>query len=125
MSPMKDIVRTDCAIDRPRERLRRLFNKPENLVRSDRTKRIRDAKSEAQKEIEEYKSQKEEEFKKFEAEHSSGYKKAEEDANKEAEVKLEEIKDAGNKQGDKVVDGLLHALVDVKPEPSAKIVIKT
>ncbi|KAI9925708.1 hypothetical protein ASPWEDRAFT_42368 [Aspergillus wentii DTO 134E9] len=94
-------------------------------AREYRTKRIRDAKSEAQKEIEEYKSQKEEEFKKFEAEHSSGYKKAEEDANKEAEVKLEEIKDAGNKQGDKVVDGLLHALVDVKPEPSAKIVIKT
>ena len=38
-------------------------------------------------------------------------------------MKLAEIKDAGNKQGEKVVDGLLHALVDVKPEPSEKIVV--
>lgn len=54
--------------------------------------------------------------------HSSGYKKVEEDASKEADAKLAEIKEAGNKQGDKVVDGLIHALVDVKPEPSEKIV---
>lgn len=58
----------------------------------------------------------------FGEQHSSGYKKAEEDASKEAEAKLVEIKEAGNKHGDKVVDGLLHALVDVKPEPSEKIV---
>ncbi|BAE64346.1 unnamed protein product [Aspergillus oryzae RIB40] len=87
----------------------------------DRTKRIRDAKSEAQKEIEEYRNQKEQEFKKFEAEHSSGYKKAEEDANKEAEVKLQEIKDAGNSKGAKVVEDLISALTDVKPEASEKI----
>ncbi|PYH30705.1 uncharacterized protein BO87DRAFT_389908 [Aspergillus neoniger CBS 115656] len=93
-------------------------------AREYRTKRIREAKSEAQKEIEEYRKQKEEEFKKFEAEHSSGYKKAEEDANKEAEVKLQEIKDAGNERGGKVIETLIHALVDVKPEPSEKIVIK-
>ncbi|PWY78130.1 vacuolar ATP synthase subunit G [Aspergillus sclerotioniger CBS 115572] len=93
-------------------------------AREYRTKRIREAKSEAQKEIEEYRKQKEEEFKKFEAEHSSGYKKAEEDANKEAEVKLQEIKDAGNEKGAKVTEGLIHALVDVKPEASEKIVIK-
>ncbi|PYI32821.1 vacuolar ATP synthase subunit G [Aspergillus indologenus CBS 114.80] len=91
---------------------------------SDRTKRIRDAKAEAQKEIEEYRKQKEDEFKKFEAEHSSGYKKAEEDANKEAEVKLQEIKDAGSEKGSKVVDDLIHALIDVKPEASEKIVVK-
>ncbi|KAB8228141.1 hypothetical protein ETB97_009930 [Aspergillus alliaceus] len=91
-------------------------------AREYRTKRIRDAKSEAQKEIEEYRNQKEQEFKKFEAEHSSGYKKAEEDANKEAEVKLQEIKEAGNSKGAKVVEDLITALTDVKPEASEKIV---
>ncbi|KAH8431148.1 uncharacterized protein LDX57_008807 [Aspergillus melleus] len=94
-------------------------------AREYRTKRVRDAKSEAQKEIEEYKNQKEAEFKKFEAEHSSGYKKAEEDSNKEAEVKLQEIKQAGNSKGSKVVDDLIHAVVEVKPEASEKIVVKT
>ncbi|PYH42214.1 uncharacterized protein BP01DRAFT_359666 [Aspergillus saccharolyticus JOP 1030-1] len=93
-------------------------------AREYRTKRIRDAKAEAQKEIEEYRKQKEDEFKKFEAEHSSGYKKAEEDANKEAEVKLQEIKVAGNEKGSKVVDDLIHALIEVKPEASEKIVVK-
>ncbi|KAL3432489.1 H+-ATPase G subunit-domain-containing protein [Aspergillus tetrazonus] len=93
-------------------------------AREYRTKRIRDAKAEAQKEIEEYRKQKEEEFRKFEAEHSSGFKKAEDDANKEAEVKLEEIKKDGKEKGPKVVEKLIHALVDVKPEPSAKIVTK-
>lgn len=53
--------------------------------------------------------------------HSSGYKKAEEDANKEAEVKLQEIKDAGNSKGAKVVEDLISALTDVKPEASEKI----
>ncbi|GFF48418.1 conserved hypothetical protein [Aspergillus udagawae] len=86
-----------------------------------RTKRIRDAKAEAQKEIDEYRQQKEEEFKKFEAEHSSGYKKAEEDANKEAEAKLQEIQAAGNEKGGKVVDDLINAVVDVKPQASDKI----
>ncbi|KAL4869685.1 H+-ATPase G subunit-domain-containing protein [Aspergillus spectabilis] len=93
-------------------------------AREYRTKRIRDAKSEAQKEIEEYRTQKEEEFKKFEAEHSSGYKKAEEEASQEAEVKIEEIKKAGKEKGPKVVEKLIHALTDVKPKPSAKIVVK-
>ncbi|PLB49606.1 V-type ATPase [Aspergillus steynii IBT 23096] len=97
----------------------------QKIVQQDRTKRVRDAKSEAQKEIEEYKNQKEAEFKKFEAEHSSGYKKAEDDSNKEAEVKLQEIKDAGSNKGSKVVDDLIHATVDVKPEPSEKILVKT
>ena len=67
---------------------------------------MKDARAEAQKEIEEYKKKKEEEFKRFEAEvsnlrpltlpstkltigqHASGNKKAEEEANKDAEVKL-------------------------------------
>ncbi|KAJ5605146.1 hypothetical protein N7510_010300 [Penicillium lagena] len=90
-----------------------------------RTKRIRDAKAEAQKEIEEYRKQKEDEFKKFETEHSSGFKKAEDDANNEALAKLEEIKDAGKNKGDKVVQDLIYATTQVKPEVPEKIVIKT
>ncbi|KAJ5225066.1 hypothetical protein N7468_006291 [Penicillium chermesinum] len=93
-------------------------------AREYRTKRIRDAKSEAQKEIEEYRNSKEEEFKKFEAEHSSGFKVAEEAANKEAEEKLKEIQAAGKKHGDKVVDDLIKATTDVKPEVPEKIAVK-
>ncbi|KAK7520514.1 vacuolar ATPase [Phyllosticta citriasiana] len=82
--------------------------------------RVKDARSEAQKEVEEYKKQKEEEFKKFESEHSSGNQKAEEEANKETEAKLKDIKDIGSKSGSKVVEQLLAAVTDVKPEPPAK-----
>ncbi|KAL1387026.1 H+-ATPase G subunit [Phyllosticta capitalensis] len=85
-----------------------------------RTKRVKDARSEAQKEVDEYKKQKEEEFKKFETEHSSGNQKAEEEANKETEAKIKEIKDIGSKSGSKVVEQLLAAVTDVKPEPPAK-----
>ncbi|KAK9576231.1 hypothetical protein V6Z92_009507 [Aspergillus fumigatus] len=93
----------------------------QKIVQQDRTKRIRDAKAEAQKEIDEYRQQKEEEFKKFEAEHSSGYKKAEEDANKEAEVKLQDIQTAGKVKGNKVVEDLINAVIDVNPQASDKI----
>ncbi|KAK8228953.1 V-type proton ATPase subunit G [Phyllosticta capitalensis] len=89
-------------------------------AREYRTKRVKDARSEAQKEVDEYKKQKEEEFKKFETEHSSGNQKAEEEANKETETKLKEIKDIGSKSGSKVVEQLLAAVTDVKPEPPAK-----
>ncbi|KAI9855477.1 MAG: H(+)-transporting V1 sector ATPase subunit G [Vezdaea acicularis] len=84
-------------------------------AREYRTKRVKDARSEAQKEIEDYKKQKDEEFKKFEAEHTSGNQKAEEDANKEAEGKLKDIKEIGGKSGDKVVEDLLKAVMDVQP----------
>lgn len=47
--------------------------------------------------------------------HTSGNKKAEEDAEKENEVKLKEIKEIGDKAGKKVVDDLLKAVMDVKP----------
>ncbi|KAF2453485.1 vacuolar ATP synthase subunit G [Lineolata rhizophorae] len=86
-------------------------------AREYRTKRVRDARSEAQKEIEDYRKQKEGEFKAFENEHSSGNKKAEEEANKETEVKLKEIKQIGGSKGGKVVEDLLTAVVSVKPEP--------
>ncbi|KAH7138642.1 vacuolar ATPase [Dendryphion nanum] len=86
-------------------------------AREYRTKRVKDARSEAQKEIEEYRQQKEEEFQKFEKEHSSGNKKAEEDANKETDVKVKEIQELGKKSGSKVVDQLLTAVTTAKPEP--------
>lgn len=49
--------------------------------------------------------------------HSSGNQKAEEDANKEAEAKVKEIKGIGSKTGSKVVDQLLAAVTDVNPKP--------
>jgi V-type H+-transporting ATPase subunit G len=98
---------------------------------------VKDARSEAQKEIEEYRSQKENEFKQFEAEvgcpaihwprhtnerhqHTSGNKKMEEDANRETGAKLEEIKKVGKEKGNKVVEDLLQAVMDVHPEPPSK-----
>ncbi|TGO88918.1 hypothetical protein BPOR_0134g00050 [Botrytis porri] len=66
-------------------------------AREYRTKRVKEARDEAKKEIDAYRKEKEDEFKKFEAEHTSGNKKAEEDANKDAEIKLKEIKEAGKK----------------------------
>ena len=47
--------------------------------------------------------------------HTSGNKKAEDDANKDAEVKIKEIKEAGKKGQDKVVKDLLSAVFDIKP----------
>jgi V-type H+-transporting ATPase subunit G len=100
---------------------------------------VKDARAEAQKEIEEYKKKKEEEFKKFEAEvsnlwpstfpstkltagqHASGNKKAEEEANKDAEIKLKEITEAGKKTGSKVVEDLITAVITVNPEVPDKI----
>lgn len=46
----------------------------------------------------------------------SGNKKAEEDAAKDAEKKVNEIKEAGKEKGDKVIEELLRAVTDVKPE---------
>ena len=104
---------------------------------TDRTKRVKDARSEAQKEIEDYRGQKETEFKNFEqevglppngspigaltrAQHSSGNKKMEEEANRDTERKLQEINQIGKSKGKKVVEDLLGALVNVKPEPPKK-----
>ncbi|EEQ33097.1 vacuolar ATPase [Microsporum canis CBS 113480] len=96
----------------------------QKIVQDDRTKRIKDAKTEAQKEIEDYKKHKEEEFRKFEAEHSSGNKKAENEANKDAEAQLLEIKKSGQGKGDKVVDDLIKAVLDVNPQVPEKLVKK-
>ncbi|WPB03785.1 uncharacterized protein RHO25_008429 [Cercospora beticola] len=97
-------------------RRRRLYRK----VRY-RTKRVKDARSEAQKEIGEYRNQKEEEFKQFESQHTSGNKKAEEDADKETNQKLDEIKGIGKKTGPKVVEDLLKAVMDVQPQVPERV----
>lgn len=47
---------------------------------------------------------------------------AEEDASKEAEVKAKEIKEAGAKNGEQVVDSLIKAVVTVRAEPPQRLV---
>lgn len=49
------------------------------------------------------------------SQHSSGNKKAEEDADKDTEKQLEEIKKIGESTGGKVVEDLLIAVMEVKP----------
>ena len=44
----------------------------------------------------------------------------EEDANKDTEKKIAEIKQIGKEKGSKVVDDLLSAVTNVKPVPPAK-----
>jgi V-type H+-transporting ATPase subunit G len=56
--------------------------------------------------------------------HSSGNKKAEEEAYREAEASLQEITKKGGKMSDEVVEKLLQAVIDVRPEPSEKIIEK-
>ncbi len=47
--------------------------------------------------------------------HTSGNKKAEEDASKDAEIKIKEIQEAGKKGQDKVVKELLKAVFEIEP----------
>ncbi len=47
---------------------------------------------------------------------TSGNKKAEEDANKDTEGKMQEIKEIGKTSGGKVIEDLLDAIMNVKPE---------
>jgi V-type H+-transporting ATPase subunit G len=55
------------------------------------------------------------------AQHASGNKKAEEEANKDAEVKLKQITEAGKKSGSKVVEDLIKAVITVEPEVPDKV----
>lgn len=48
--------------------------------------------------------------------HTSGNKQAEKDADADTEEKLKEIKKIGEKDGNKVVENLLRAVTDVKPQ---------
>ncbi|KAK0249446.1 hypothetical protein LTS09_015367 [Friedmanniomyces endolithicus] len=89
---------------------------------TDRTKRVKDARSEAQKEIEDYRKQKEDEFQSFEKEHTSGNKAAEEQADKDTQKQLDEIKAIGEKTGPKVVQDLIKAVMTVDPKvPDRKV----
>lgn len=100
----------------------------------DRTKKVKEARDEAKKEIDDYRKDKDNEFKKFESEvrtslhlnqpsksqltstqHTSGNKKAQEDANKDAESQMKDIKGQGSKGQDQVVKDLLKAVFDIKP----------
>lgn len=56
--------------------------------------------------------------------HKQGNKKAEDDADKDAQAKVKEIEAAGKKSGDKVVEDLLGAVTDVKPEVPEKLSVK-
>ncbi|CCC14219.1 hypothetical protein SMACR_08677 [Sordaria macrospora] len=89
------------------------------IVQKDRTKRVREARDEAKKEIEAYKAEKEAEFKKFEAEHTKGNKAAQDEADAEAETRIREIKEAGNKSREQVIKDLLHAVFTPVPEAMA------
>jgi len=46
----------------------------------------------------------------------SGNKKAEDDSAQDTDVKLQEIKDIGGEKGDQVVEDLLRAVTEIKPE---------
>ncbi|KAF2820558.1 vacuolar ATPase, partial [Ophiobolus disseminans] len=92
----------------------------QKIVQQDRTKRVKDARNEAQKEIDDYKKEKDTEYQQFEQKHSSGNQKAEDDAKKDTDVKVKEIDEIGNKSGSKVVEQLLAAVTNAKPEPPKK-----
>lgn len=94
---------------------------------------MKEARSSAQAEIEAYKASKEAEFKKFEDDvctlfliaryaaadahqHSGVHSQAEKDAIKEVQQTLNEIEQLGKKKAPKVVEDLLKAVTDVKPE---------
>lgn len=49
--------------------------------------------------------------------HTKGNKQAEDEANKDAEVKIKEIQASGKKNQAEVVEGLLRGVLDVKPVP--------
>ncbi len=61
----------------------------------------------------------------FGYQHTSGNKKAEEDADKETENRIREIKEAGDKNGDEVVESLLRAVIDAKPEVPKRFAAKS
>ncbi|KXX80960.1 V-type proton ATPase subunit G [Madurella mycetomatis] len=88
-------------------------------AREFRTKRVREARDEAKKEIEAYRAKKEAEYKAFEAEHTQGNKQAEDEANREAEAQIQQIKESAKKGQDKVIDDLLSAVFEVKSVPAS------
>jgi V-type H+-transporting ATPase subunit G len=57
----------------------------------------------------------------YPAQHTSGNKKAEEDAKKETDNLLVEIRRVGETGGNKVVDDLLRIVTDVKPQVPSQV----
>ena len=53
--------------------------------------------------------------------HTSGNKQAEEEANKEAEVQVKAIREAGEKAKEEVVKALLGGVANVKPQVPDRI----
>ena len=53
--------------------------------------------------------------------HTSGNKQAEQQADQDTQKKLEEIKRIEKESGSKVVDDLIHAVVDVNPQVPDKV----
>ncbi|KAI1006784.1 hypothetical protein K3495_g1435 [Podosphaera aphanis] len=92
-------------------------------AREYRTKRVKEARDKAKSEIDAYKTEKDNEFRRFEAEQTSGNKKAEEDASKEAEIKIAEIRQAGQVGQDEVIQNLLNAVVDVIPVVPQRVIM--
>ncbi|KAK3899344.1 H+-ATPase G subunit-domain-containing protein [Staphylotrichum tortipilum] len=86
-------------------------------AREYRTKRVREARDEAKKEIEAYRADKEAEYRAFESQHTQGNKAAEDGANREADAKIEEIKQAAKAGQEDVIKNLLSAVFDVHPTP--------
>ncbi|TGZ82783.1 V-type ATPase [Ascodesmis nigricans] len=86
-------------------------------ARTYRTQKVKEARSEAQKEIDEYKSQKEDEFKRFESQHSGTHSQIEEEATREVQRTLEEIKRLGDEKAPAVIQDLLKAVIHIKPAP--------
>ncbi|KAI1006783.1 hypothetical protein K3495_g1435 [Podosphaera aphanis] len=95
----------------------------QKIVQKDRTKRVKEARDKAKSEIDAYKTEKDNEFRRFEAEQTSGNKKAEEDASKEAEIKIAEIRQAGQVGQDEVIQNLLNAVVDVIPVVPQRVIM--
>ncbi|CAI4215012.1 unnamed protein product [Parascedosporium putredinis] len=90
-------------------------------ARQFRTKRVKQARDEAKSEIEDHREEMEKKFKAFESEHTEGNTAAEQEALKDAEVQIKELKDRAQKHKDKVIGDLLGAVFEAKPAPPAAL----
>ncbi|KEZ40642.1 hypothetical protein SAPIO_CDS8566 [Scedosporium apiospermum] len=86
-----------------------------------RTKRVKQARDEARKEIEQHRENMEKKYRAFEAEHTEGNAAAEQEALKDAEIKIKELQSRALKNKDKVIGDLLSAVFDCEPTPPPTI----
>ncbi|CAN3504968.1 V-type proton ATPase subunit G [Diutina catenulata] len=87
-----------------------------NEARKYRTSRLKSAKQDAQKEIDEYKKLKESELDKYEKEHSGLNESTEKEADAAVQKELETIKGHYNKKKLTVVEQIVAAATEPKPE---------